>query len=138
MSFQRDTKALIVVFLGVFFVFFRCFCQPVSKGRTPPPPSATPADLTQKEGAQSLRPEWPPGRHVGFLLRFFSKMAEGPIQALGPGSPLRIQYGGGAVQALGPAAPQPICWISYEIFNTALNFQKKQLTHFLFFLHKSF
>ena len=51
-----------------------------------------PANSTQKGGARSLRPEWPPGRHVGFLMRSYPRWQRGhpglrPRQAL-PKNPI--------------------------------------------------
>ncbi len=62
----------------------------------------------QKGGAWSLRPEMPPSIHVGFLMRSYPRWWRRAIQAEGPGSPPKIQDGGGAIQALGPAGPQQI------------------------------
>ncbi len=42
---------------------------------------SAPADFTRKGGAQTLRPERPPQRHVGFFMKAFPRWRRGAIQA---------------------------------------------------------
>ncbi len=63
---------------------------PGVKGLNGTQASAAPTDFTQKLGGQGLRPECPT---LGDMLE-------------GPGSPPRIQYGGGCCSGLGPDGPQ--------------------------------
>ncbi len=60
---------------------------PVSKAWTPPTTSAAPANFTKKRVPKALGLNGPPWETCWIFNKIFSKIAEGAIQAQGPGNP---------------------------------------------------
>ena len=87
--------------------------------------TAAPADqISHKKGvAEALGLNGSPGRHVGFLMRYFPRWQRGlsrPKAQVAP--PPKNPIWWGLFKPLGPAAPQQTCWIFYEILNNIVFF----------------